>query len=50
MAREVVKTVTSVWTNEGKGVKVRRSIGRPEVFQSTSLYFKFSRKETTFIH
>lgn len=31
MAREVTKSLLSVWTDEGKGAKVRRSIGRPEV-------------------
>ena len=37
MSREVVQAVTSVWTEEGDGARVRRSIGRPEVVNFNKL-------------
>ena len=41
MSRTIQKSVLSKWQDEGVGARVRRSVGRPEVYYSTVLSAPF---------
>lgn len=40
-SRVVAKKILSVEQSEGVGARVRRSVGRPEVFSNTLVFFVF---------